>query len=206
MLRLLLLLISISICNSIYGQVYTDSNGKEITKKQFEKIVESDYLNYIEGTRVHKGLIENRLIKRKQTGILAASTVASLNQLAGSLSNGSKKEILLFNYSAGDDECAKSRNDKLAFFTRKNKRYQNLIDLDGGIKQYYIYKNETYLKDHQKYAQWHKDPKQLLTNLFFEYKVNCGGHIIIKGNTYLIYYGESYPEFIMSQVKELRSQ
>lgn len=176
---------------------YFDTNNKEVTVKKFNEIRSTNrYLDIIGDSTNHR-----KLIIREEKGII------DRNKLVAELQKASKTEIdtnsiIFIVYYPGEDPCNSTGNGERAVINKKETE-KTINDL-AKITTLYIYKNISGIERH-KGLNWIKDPNGLIENLFFKHHYPCGSFVAIsKEGSYISYFGEYAPSFVLKAITLLK--
>ncbi|MGM0634833.1 MAG: hypothetical protein ACQESK_02115 [Bacteroidota bacterium] len=181
---------------------YFDEDGKEIRSSKVKKYLKKrqDYLVLAGNQANHK-----RIIKREHSG-----TIKNREELIQALEKQTQQKIdaeklLVIVFYPGLDSCnsggsatPKSRNK---WYNELNERLMRIAN----TKTIHIYKNKEGLEKYGDYISWHKDPNQMIEQLFFKEHYPCASFVVIGENgDYISYFGEFTQNKVWSAAKSLR--
>jgi len=185
-------------CSSPKGIRYFDENNIEISKSKFKKIRSTNRLLDIPGDSVnHRNLTERENQGQiKNRDILISLLENELNKKIDTT------KLVVIIYYPGMDPCNSSAHYDKDFAKIRQDDFELRLNNLADVKPIYIYKDNEGIKDKYGYEKWHKDPENVVEQLFFRYHYPCQSFVVIsKDGKYRSYFGEYGADYLLAVVQ-----
>jgi hypothetical protein len=185
-------------CSSTKGIKYFDENNIEISKSKFKKIRSTNRLLDIPGDSInHKKLIE----REKQGQIKNRDILISLLEMELNKKIDTTKPVVII-YYPGMDPCNLSSYYDIDLAKIRQDNFELRLNNLANVEPIYIYKDNEGLKNKYGYEKWHKDPENVVEQLFFRYHYPCQSFVVIsKNGKYRSYFGEYGVDYLLAVVQ-----
>ncbi len=166
---------------------YFDENNAEVSQSTFERKRSRREFLAIQGDSIN----QRKLIVREKRGkITNRPRLESLLEKQIGREIDSNKPIIIV-YYPGKDACNSSgsatKESRKKWFGQLEERTHQIAN----TKPIYIYKDSEGLEKYEGVITWHKDPQEMVENLFFEHHYPCSSFVVIaKNGDYISYFGE----------------
>lgn len=169
------------------GEKYFDQNNVQISKSKFDRKLSTYKFFEIPGDSTH----HKKLTVRENRGKITNRSEIELlleNEIEGDV-DSSKPLILI--YYPGQDQCNSSGSATKESRREWDKDLEEGVEQIAQVKPIYIYKDNKGLYERNDPEKWHKDPKSVIEEQFFQYHYPCKSFVVISENgDYFSYFGE----------------
>jgi hypothetical protein len=184
---------------SVTGQkvvTYVDGEDRIVSEQEFQKlkkvfVAKNDSLN------IYKAVIYVGESGKLESTDEIYSELGKITKL-----DSSKPIVIVFH--PGNDPCHSSGTKNKVWIKDWFKDFESQVYKTVNVKPIYLYKKDEGLERYAGIINWHKDPKGLIENTFFNYHYPCGSYVIISpSGRYTSGFGEFPVDRVVRELKQI---